>query len=188
MNEKPRHRRGDALPRSLQPIGLSREVAAAFIDVSPSKFDEMVRDGRMPKPKQIDARRVWSRVAIERAFEALPGDEDEQEIEFEAWAAQPTKSPRPALAVQPAPESNDYWVKKPLPSKLSKLEMKALKAIYDDPAITRIHGVSYATINSLAERGFIVDDGKDHIELLELTPEGKAAYEASVNRPGHLVP
>ncbi|ODT69047.1 MAG: hypothetical protein ABS75_18525 [Pelagibacterium sp. SCN 63-23] len=75
-------RRGDALPRSLPPIGLSRETAAAFIDVSPSKFDEMVKDGRMPKPKQIDARRVWSRTAIEKAFARLPGDEDNTDDEW----------------------------------------------------------------------------------------------------------
>ncbi|HEY8577586.1 MAG TPA: hypothetical protein VIL88_14765 [Devosia sp.] len=76
--------RQDTLPRSLPPIGLSRETAAAFIDVSPSKFDEMVRDGRMPKPKQIDARRVWSRTAIEKAFARLPGGEDDQDDEWEA--------------------------------------------------------------------------------------------------------
>ncbi|WP_224701991.1 helix-turn-helix transcriptional regulator [Devosia aquimaris] len=80
MTEKPR--RGDALPRSLQPIGLSREVAAAFIDVSPSKFDEMVKDGRMPKPKQIDARRVWSRVAVEKSFAALPSDGEDDDDEW----------------------------------------------------------------------------------------------------------
>ena len=73
MTGKPR--RGDALPRSLPPLGLSREIASAFIDVSPSKFDEMVRDGRMPKPKQIDARRVWDRRKLEKAFAALPGDD-----------------------------------------------------------------------------------------------------------------
>ncbi len=81
-DNQPRHRRGDALPRSLPPIGLSREVAAAFIDVSPSKFDEMVRDGRMPKPKQIDARRVWSRGAIEKSFAALPGGDDDLDDEW----------------------------------------------------------------------------------------------------------
>ena len=81
-NENSKAKRADALPRSLPPIGLSRETAAAFIDVSPSKFDEMVRDGRMPKPKQIDARRVWSRAAIEKAFARLPGDDDEDELEF----------------------------------------------------------------------------------------------------------
>lgn len=67
-------RRGDALPRALPPIGLSREIAAAFIDVSPTKFDEMVKDGRMPRPKQIDSRRVWDRRKVEKAFSALPGD------------------------------------------------------------------------------------------------------------------
>lgn len=76
-------RRGDTLPWSLAPIGLSREVAAAFIGVSPSKFDEMVHDRRMPPPKRIDARRVWSRVEVERAFIALPGGvDDAEEIEF----------------------------------------------------------------------------------------------------------
>ena len=74
--------RQDLLPRSLAPIGLSRETAAAFIDVSPSKFDEMVKDGRMPKPKQIDARRVWSRTAVEKAFTRLPGDEENEEDEW----------------------------------------------------------------------------------------------------------
>jgi len=76
------NKRQDALPKSLPPIGLSREIAAAFIDVSPSKFDEMVKDRRMPKPKQIDSRRVWSRTAIEKAFAALPGDDSDQDDEW----------------------------------------------------------------------------------------------------------
>lgn len=35
----------------------------------------MVHDGRMPKPKLIDRRKVWDRNALDRAFEALPDDE-----------------------------------------------------------------------------------------------------------------
>lgn len=66
----------NALPQNLPPIGLCREAAAQFIGVSPTKFDEMVRDGRMPGPKRIDGRKVWSRPNLERAFAALPGDED----------------------------------------------------------------------------------------------------------------
>jgi hypothetical protein len=31
--------------------------AAAYIGVSPTLFDEMVRDGRMPKPTRINAQR-----------------------------------------------------------------------------------------------------------------------------------
>lgn len=76
-----RKRRQDILPRTLPPLGLWREVAAAFIDVSPTKFDQMVADGRMPKPRHIGARRVWERIKIERAFAALPS-EDEEELEF----------------------------------------------------------------------------------------------------------
>jgi len=81
-----KRRRGEVLPHSLPPIGLSREVAAAYIDLSPAKFDELVRDGRMPRPKQIDGRRVWDRAKIERAFAALPGDEDETTKKADKWA------------------------------------------------------------------------------------------------------
>lgn len=77
--------RAHVLPSSLPPIGLSREMAATYIDVSPSKFDEMVKDGRMPRPKQIDARRVWDRLKLERSFALLPGDEDD--LEVDRWAA-----------------------------------------------------------------------------------------------------
>lgn len=74
--QKPAQRRADVLPASLPPRGLSRGEAARFIGVSPTKFDEMVDDGRMPKPKQIDARRVWDRKALDRAFDELPDDNE----------------------------------------------------------------------------------------------------------------
>jgi hypothetical protein len=32
----------------------------------------MVRDGRMPGPKLINTRTIWDRLALDRAFEALP--------------------------------------------------------------------------------------------------------------------
>ena len=59
------------LPPSLPPRGLRREEAAAYIGVSASKFDEMVADRRMPRPKRIDARRVWDRLKLDEAFAAL---------------------------------------------------------------------------------------------------------------------
>lgn len=63
------------LPRPV-PLGLSREEAAEYVGVSPAKLDEMVKDGRMPKPKHIDRRRVWDRNRLDAAFAALPdGDE-----------------------------------------------------------------------------------------------------------------
>jgi hypothetical protein len=66
------------LPPSLAPRGLSREMAAEYIGVSPSKFDQLVRDGRMPPPKSVDRRKVWDLVALDLAFSAL--GESEQDL------------------------------------------------------------------------------------------------------------
>lgn len=67
--------RWEALPLSLPPRGLTRVQAAAYVGVSPTLFDQMVDDGRMPRPKRINARKVWDRRTIDEAFDALPGDE-----------------------------------------------------------------------------------------------------------------
>jgi predicted DNA-binding transcriptional regulator AlpA len=55
--------------------GLNRREAASYIGISPSLFDEMVADGRMPGPKRINSRTVWDRLRLDEAFAALP-DED----------------------------------------------------------------------------------------------------------------
>jgi predicted DNA-binding transcriptional regulator AlpA len=54
------------------PRGLNRLEAAHYIGVSPPKFDEMVADRRMPKPREIDRRIVWDRVELDMAFTDLP--------------------------------------------------------------------------------------------------------------------
>lgn len=64
----------DALPAGALPRGLCRLAAAQYVGVSAVKFDEMVTDGRMPRPKAIDARKVWDRTAIDAAFDGLPDD------------------------------------------------------------------------------------------------------------------
>ncbi|MCX5579960.1 helix-turn-helix transcriptional regulator [Kaistia terrae] len=69
-------RQTNPLPLSLPPRGLSRTMAAAYIGVSPSLFDEMVKDGRMPKPKLINSRTVWDRFGLDESFAALPSNED----------------------------------------------------------------------------------------------------------------
>ena len=48
--------------------------SAEYVGVGPTKFDEMVADGRMPRPKRIDGRIVWDRIKLDEAFAAL--DED----------------------------------------------------------------------------------------------------------------
>jgi hypothetical protein len=45
-----------------------------YVGVSPGKFDEMARDGRMPRPKQIDGRKVWDLHQLDLAFDDLPAE------------------------------------------------------------------------------------------------------------------
>ena len=73
----------NTLPPSLPPRGLSRVEAAAFIGVSPSMFDQMVKDGRMPGPKRIGSRVVWDRLKVESYFAALPDEDGDQENPFD---------------------------------------------------------------------------------------------------------
>ena len=66
----------DRVARPPMPVrGLNREAAAAYVGVGTTKFDELVADGRMPKPKRIDGRRVWDVRALDLAFDDLPGDD-----------------------------------------------------------------------------------------------------------------
>jgi hypothetical protein len=55
--------------------GFNRFEAAAYIGVGTTKFDELVRQGRMPKPVRIDNRKVWDVRELDLAFEEL-GDVD----------------------------------------------------------------------------------------------------------------
>jgi predicted DNA-binding transcriptional regulator AlpA len=64
----------NVLPTSLAPRGLSRVQAAAYIGVSVSLFDALVKDQRMPRPVRINARLVWDRLQLDEAFAALPHD------------------------------------------------------------------------------------------------------------------
>ena len=63
--------RENILPTSLPPRGLSRVQSAAYVGVSPRMFDELVADGRMPKPVRINSRVLWDRFQLDEAFAAL---------------------------------------------------------------------------------------------------------------------
>jgi len=54
--------------------GLNREESALYIGVGASKFDQMVKDRRMPRPKRIDGRVVWDIKQLDNYFEMLPTD------------------------------------------------------------------------------------------------------------------
>ncbi len=67
--------RHDAVPPPTR-RGLNRVESAEYIGVSPTKFDAMTGDGRMPRPKKIDGRRVWDVRALDRSFDLLPGGDE----------------------------------------------------------------------------------------------------------------
>lgn len=69
----------DAQRRPTPRRGLSLAESADYIGVSVTKFLEMVGDGRMPSAKEIDRRRVYDIRALDRAFDALPGGEFDEE-------------------------------------------------------------------------------------------------------------
>lgn len=67
------------------PLGLRRVEAAAYIGVSPSLFDRMIDDGRMPKPKRYRGRVMWDRRELEHAFASLPDDESAEPKKNNFW-------------------------------------------------------------------------------------------------------
>lgn len=70
------------IPCPRDPIGLSREESARYLGISPGHFDKLVREGAMPGPRQVGARKIWHAGELERAFLALPcsGNMPEDEL------------------------------------------------------------------------------------------------------------
>jgi len=71
MKHTPDHRE-----RAYAPRGLRREAAADWVGMSPTKFDELVRLGLMPRGKLVRGCRVWDRYLLDIAFENLPDDDE----------------------------------------------------------------------------------------------------------------
>ena len=54
------------------PRGLRHPEAASYVGMKLTKFDSMVSDGRMPKPRHVDKVVVWDRHELDMAFDELP--------------------------------------------------------------------------------------------------------------------
>jgi predicted DNA-binding transcriptional regulator AlpA len=65
----------------LEPRGLSRVQAAAYVGVGTTLFDAMVKDGRMPKPFRINTRILWDRYKLDAAFDALSDQNETRWLE-----------------------------------------------------------------------------------------------------------
>lgn len=48
--------------------GLNRQESAEYIGIGSTKFDQLVSQGRMPNPIQIDGRKVWDVRLLDDAF------------------------------------------------------------------------------------------------------------------------
>jgi hypothetical protein len=70
-----------ALPDTLSPRLINRDAAADYVGVGVTKFDEMVADGRMPRPKRIDHRKLWCVRALDTAADALPDDQPNKPLQ-----------------------------------------------------------------------------------------------------------
>ena len=55
--------------------GLDRDDAALFVGFSRPLFDQMVKDGRMPKPIEQGGEEVFDLVKLDKAFNRLSGVE-----------------------------------------------------------------------------------------------------------------
>ena len=56
----------------IDPRGLGREAAAYYVGIGTTLFDLLVVEGRVPKPKPINSRKVWDRQELDIAFNKLP--------------------------------------------------------------------------------------------------------------------
>jgi hypothetical protein len=61
----------DPRQNSYAPRGMRRDTAAWWVGISPTKFDELVADGRMPAGVLVDGCRVWDRYQLDDAFTTI---------------------------------------------------------------------------------------------------------------------
>ena len=60
--------------------GLDLCEAAVYLALSPSFFSKLVEDGRMPRPRLANSRRIWDIEELDLAFKALPREGGDAEV------------------------------------------------------------------------------------------------------------
>lgn len=66
--------------------GLGEPEAALYLGVGASKFRQMVNEGRMPRPRLIDSRRVWDVDDLDAAFRNLPIERSAENEDDDPWS------------------------------------------------------------------------------------------------------
>ena len=69
--------KNSALPNNLPPRLLSREQAAAYLNLSPNSFDGLVSEGDMPKPMRLtNKRKLWDLHALDAAIDRIRAESE----------------------------------------------------------------------------------------------------------------
>jgi hypothetical protein len=68
--------RVNSLPAGMVPRGLWREQSVGHWGHQRNEVRRDGADGRAPKPKKFEGRRVWDVRQLDRAFDKLDGDDD----------------------------------------------------------------------------------------------------------------
>jgi len=77
--------RRDILPLSLPPRLLTHGMAAAYLSLSSYGFDCLVAQGKLPLPKIVGSRRLWCRMALDRAADSFPDKNGRSNDADERW-------------------------------------------------------------------------------------------------------
>jgi hypothetical protein len=75
-------RRAVRMIRPLVRRGLSRVEAAMYLGISPSKFDELRKAGRIGPAKILDGRKLFAIETLDEFFDGLP---DERQTSDDDW-------------------------------------------------------------------------------------------------------
>lgn len=62
--------------RPIERLAYRRTEVAAALGISPTKFDELVKDGRMPRPVRVDSCVLWDAAQVRAYWEALADGQD----------------------------------------------------------------------------------------------------------------
>ncbi len=73
--------------------GLDESEAAVYLSFSPPFFRKLVTEGRMPRPRLADGRRVWDIEELDLAFKALPREGGDDGAVFVPDAARAAGNP-----------------------------------------------------------------------------------------------
>lgn len=65
-----------AAPITWMPLALCRDAAAETLSIGTTMFDELVKDGKLPKPKRLKGRVLWDSRRLAEAWDAIEEDND----------------------------------------------------------------------------------------------------------------